>query len=110
MPSTTSSSVSRDFASSMVITPSFPTFCIAFAIISPISVSPLAAIELHALDHLEFGVQGLRFLDGDHALFPDLLHRLRDHLADLGLAIGGDRTACPRPPRVRCPGTSLPRW
>src|SRR6185437_15125474 len=42
MPSTTSSSVSSDFASSMVMTPSLPTFCIALAIISPTSRSPLA--------------------------------------------------------------------
>src|SRR6266568_3354662 len=45
MPSTTSSSVSRLLASSTVITPSLPTFCIALAIISPISLSPLAEIE-----------------------------------------------------------------
>src|SRR5216683_2366845 len=44
MPSTTSSSVSRLFASSTVITPSLPTFCIALAIISPISRSPLPAM------------------------------------------------------------------
>src|SRR5712692_3194887 len=44
MPSTTSSSVSRLFASSIVITPSLPTRCIAFAIISPMSRWPLAAI------------------------------------------------------------------
>ena len=44
MPSTTSSSVSSDFASSTVITPSLPTFCIASAIISPTSRSPLAEI------------------------------------------------------------------
>src|SRR5690606_10768550 len=44
MPSTTSSSVSRLFASSTVITPSLPTFCIALAIMSPISRSPLAEI------------------------------------------------------------------
>src|SRR5689334_1703421 len=44
MPSTTSSSVSRLFASSTVMTPSLPTFCIAWAIISPISRSPLAEI------------------------------------------------------------------
>src|SRR4051812_12387138 len=44
MPSTTSSSVSRLLASSTVITPSLPTFCIASAIICPMSVSPLAAI------------------------------------------------------------------
>src|SRR3954463_15036420 len=42
MPSTTSSSVSRLFASSTVITPSLPTFSIARAIISPISRSPFA--------------------------------------------------------------------
>src|SRR6185503_20388294 len=44
MPSTTSSSVSRLLASSTVMTPSLPTFCIALAIIVPISVSPLAEI------------------------------------------------------------------
>src|SRR6266516_5909279 len=42
MPSTTSSSVSRDFASSTVITPSLPTFFIASAMKRPISGSPLA--------------------------------------------------------------------
>ncbi|GBD44574.1 hypothetical protein HRbin40_02063 [bacterium HR40] len=42
MPSTTSSSVSRDFASSTVITPSLPTFCMASASMRPISRSPLA--------------------------------------------------------------------
>ena len=44
MPSTTSSSVSRLLASSTVITPSLPTFCIASASILPISASPLAEI------------------------------------------------------------------
>src|SRR5215469_15095293 len=44
IPSTTSSSVSRLFASSTVMTPSLPTFCIASAIILPISWSPLAEI------------------------------------------------------------------
>src|SRR4051794_23466562 len=44
MPSTTSSSVSRLFASSTVITPSLPTFRIASASIRPISLSPLAEI------------------------------------------------------------------
>src|SRR5437899_6771980 len=42
MPSTTSSSVSRLLASSMVITPSLPTLSIALAIMSPIALSPLA--------------------------------------------------------------------
>src|SRR5436305_4749802 len=44
MPSTTSSSVSSDFASSTVITPSLPTFFIASAMKRPISGSPLAEI------------------------------------------------------------------
>src|SRR5262249_7593940 len=44
MPSTTSSSVSSDFASSTVITPSLPTFFIASAMKRPISASPLAEI------------------------------------------------------------------
>src|SRR5206468_9280593 len=42
MPSTTSSCVSRLFASSTVMTPSFPTFSIASAIMSPMGRSPLA--------------------------------------------------------------------
>src|SRR5215813_1601385 len=40
MPSTISTSVSSAFASSTVITPSLPTFCIACAIIAPIFLSP----------------------------------------------------------------------
>jgi hypothetical protein len=40
MPSTISTSVSSAFASSTVITPSLPTFCIAEAIILPMVVSP----------------------------------------------------------------------
>src|SRR5207247_7445262 len=43
MPSTISTSVSSALASSTVITPSLPTFCIASAIILPTLVSPLAA-------------------------------------------------------------------
>src|SRR3977135_1919637 len=44
LPSTTSSSVSRDFSSSTVITPSLPTFFIAWARNWPISASPFAEI------------------------------------------------------------------
>jgi hypothetical protein len=44
MPSTISTSVSSDFASSTVITPSLPTRCIASAIILPIASSPFAEI------------------------------------------------------------------
>ena len=42
MPSTTSSSVSRLLASSTVITPSLPTFFMAWAMMRPTSASPLA--------------------------------------------------------------------
>src|SRR5918993_1562733 len=45
MPSTTSSSVWIDFASSTVMTPSLPTLSIALASISPTSRSPLADSE-----------------------------------------------------------------
>jgi len=51
----------------------------------------VAAVELHALDDVELGVQRLGLLDGDHTLVADLLHRLGDHLADLTLAVGRDR-------------------
>src|SRR6266536_1163013 len=60
MPSTTSSSVWSDFASSTVITPSLPTFFIASARNRPISASPLAemvatwAISSFAVTFLEF--------------------------------------------------------
>src|SRR6185437_14365968 len=47
----------------------------------------VAAVELHALDDLDFGVERLGFFDRDHALVADLLHRLRDHLADGGIAV-----------------------
>src|SRR5258707_9814319 len=41
MPSTMSTSVSSDLFSSTVMTPSLPTFCMAWAIILPIAASPL---------------------------------------------------------------------
>src|ERR1700728_3377089 len=44
MPSTISTSVSSAFASSTVMTPSLPTFCIAWAIILPTLLSPLDEI------------------------------------------------------------------
>src|SRR5262249_1930218 len=50
----------------------------------------VAAVELHAFDHLELAFQALCFLDCDHAFIADLLHRFGDHLADLLITIGGD--------------------
>src|SRR5215468_11196734 len=51
----------------------------------------ITAVELHAFDDLDFGVERLGFLHGDHAFVADLLHRLGDHLADLGVAVRRER-------------------
>ena len=51
----------------------------------------VAAIELHALDDFELVREARAFLDGDHALFTDLGHRVGDDLADLLVGVGGDR-------------------
>ena len=48
----------------------------------------IAAVELHAFDDLDVGVERLRLFHRDHALVADLLHRLGDHLADGGVAVG----------------------
>gem|GEM_PF-3930239 len=50
----------------------------------------IAAVELHALHSLEFGRKALGFLDGDHALVADLLHRLGENAADFLVAVRGD--------------------
>ena len=50
----------------------------------------IAAVELHAFDDVELGLEALGFLDGDDALVADPLHRLGELGADLGVAIGGD--------------------
>ncbi len=51
----------------------------------------IAAVELHAFDDVEFGLEALGLLDRDDALVADLLHRGRDHLADRLVAIGRNR-------------------
>ena len=71
MPSTISTSVSSALASSTVITPSLPTFCIASAIILPILLSPFDAMRADL---------------GDLGGRADLLGALLDVLHD-----GGDR-------------------
>ena len=50
----------------------------------------IAAVELHALDDVELGLEALGFLDRDDALVADLLHGLGELGADLGVAVGGD--------------------
>ncbi len=42
----------------------------------------IAAVELHAVDVVPLKGQALGLLDGDHAVFADLLHHLGDQLAD----------------------------
>ena len=47
----------------------------------------VALVELHALDVLERGVGTLAVLDLDHAVGPDLVDGLGDHLGDLGVVV-----------------------
>ena len=51
----------------------------------------IPAVELHALDDVELGVCGFRFLDGDDSVLADLLHSLRDEVADHLVVVRGDR-------------------
>ena len=50
----------------------------------------VATVELHALDPFDFGAEALALVDGDDAVFADLLHGLGQHFADLAVAVGGD--------------------
>src|SRR3954463_8608314 len=50
----------------------------------------VAAVELHAFDHVEFGLEALGLFHRDDALVADLLHRVGEELADFGVAVGGD--------------------
>ncbi len=50
----------------------------------------VAAVELHAFDDLEFGLERLGFFNRDDALVADLLHGVGEELADLRVAVGRD--------------------
>src|SRR6476620_9028078 len=50
----------------------------------------VAAVELHALDDVEFGLERLGFFNRDDAFVADLLHGIGEELADFGVAVGGD--------------------
>src|SRR5712671_2007210 len=50
----------------------------------------IAAVELHAFDDLEFGLERLGFFNRDDALVADLLHGVGEELTDFHVAIGGD--------------------
>ncbi len=50
----------------------------------------VAAVELHAFDDVELVVERLAVLDRDHAFLADLVHRIRDDLADVLVGVGRD--------------------
>jgi len=66
----------------------------------------IAAVELHAFDDVEQGLQALRFLDRDDAFVADLLHRLGQHAADCAITVGrngrdlSDLVVCRNLPRA----------
>src|SRR5690606_19018407 len=51
----------------------------------------VAAVELHALDHVELVVQARALFNGDHAFLADLLHGVGDDGADRLVGVGRDR-------------------
>src|SRR3989442_1225333 len=54
----------------------------------------VAAVDLHPFDVLGLELQTLGLLDRDHALFADLVHDLRDEVADLLVGGGDGRALC----------------
>src|SRR5215469_2327069 len=51
----------------------------------------VAAVELHAFDHVQLGLETLGLFDRDYAFIADLLHRLGEEAADFLIAIGRNR-------------------
>ena len=51
----------------------------------------VAAVELHAFDDVELGLEALAFFDRDHAFLSDLAHRFSEDLADRLVRVRGDR-------------------
>ena len=51
----------------------------------------VAAVELHALDHVDGRLERLSFLDGDDAVGADLFKRVGELFADRLVVVGGDR-------------------
>ena len=95
MPSTTSSSFCSDLPSSTVMTPSLPTFSMAWAMMSPIEASELAEIEpTWAISLLVVGLRDLlQFVDGgDDGLVDAALEIHRVHAGgDVLHAFADDR-------------------
>ena len=51
----------------------------------------IAAVELHAFDDFEFGVQTFGVFNGDNAFVADLVHRVGQIFADGSVAVRGNR-------------------
>src|SRR6185437_3453412 len=51
----------------------------------------VAAVELHALDHIQLRLHRARLFNRDHAILADLLHRLGDNRADRRIRVRRDR-------------------
>src|SRR5215472_17175365 len=51
----------------------------------------VAAVELHALDHVEYRLRGLGLFHGDDAVLAHLLHGLGNEAADGLVVVGSDR-------------------
>ena len=49
----------------------------------------ITLVELHTFDEFNGSVEALAFFNGDHAILADLVHRLGDDLADVGVLVGG---------------------
>ena len=50
----------------------------------------VAAVKLHAFDHIQFIIEARAFFNGDHAFLADLFHGLGDDVADVVVGVGGD--------------------
>ena len=50
----------------------------------------IAAVELHAFDHIKAGGHAFCLFNGDNAVLADLVHGLGDQVADGRVAVGGD--------------------
>src|SRR5205807_7067705 len=50
----------------------------------------VAAVKLHALNHVQLGFHGLGFFNGDHAVFADFLHSFGNDAANGFIVVGGN--------------------
>ena len=50
----------------------------------------VAAVELHAFNHVQLVVQALAVFNGNHAFLAHFFHGIGDDVADVGIGVGGD--------------------